>query len=263
MLRTFVCTVFAFGAVACSSKDDPPPPTTCNVDTRSMKVSLSAQADANGTKLFAAVFDDAKGSLALDCGDTFSVTPVSGGDKIALTREPSSPGAIHYVGTASVTTAASAYVFSFDRPPPAVSAPTSHTYVPAPFVVSGGTSPINVSHGDAITLQLAPPMPVDATEVTPTTVRLRLEVSGSCVASQTYLWTPRVLFPPEVDPDGTVKLVTKLFQRQGTEPACDATLDVTELTGGDIDKAFAGGVTNGVDAEGSRHVPPITFHLVW
>jgi hypothetical protein len=61
-----------------------------------------------------------------------------------------------------------------------------------------------------------------------------------------------------------VTLDTKLLKRKGTEPSCDATLDVAEITGGDIDPAFAGGISNGQgDSEGSRHVPTLTVHVGW
>jgi hypothetical protein len=263
--RLFARFCVVTGAVlvgGCASKTaDRPTPTSCNVDTKGLKVSLSAQADGPTTQFFAALFEDADGSLALDCGDSFSVT--TGAQKITLQRE-SAPGAvIHY--TASIPSApdAATFAFSFDRQPPHVSAPSSMAFVPAAFTVVEPSTQVNLAKGDPMAFRLEPPMVVDATAVTPTTVRLRIGVQGSCLEEQEYTWTPRVLFPPEVDADGQVKLDTKLFKRQGTEPACDATVTVAELTGGSIDAAFAGGVSGGNDSEGSRHVPPFTVHVAW
>jgi hypothetical protein len=178
--------------------------TSCNTDTKQLKVSLSAQADSSATRFFAAVFKDGVGSLALDCGDAFAVIPAAGGgasSRVALEREPTPAGVVHYIGSVPADPGGGAFVFSFERASGAA-APASHAYVPAVFTVPEVTPTVNIAAGEAFKFRIDPPMAVDAPSVTPTTVRLRIMVAGSCLEQQTYTWTPKVLFPPVVTADG-------------------------------------------------------------
>jgi hypothetical protein len=251
------------GLAGCFASSDeeskPPEKTSCDVETAQLEASFSAQAHGATTQFYAAVFSE--GNRSLGCGDSFVVT--NGDVRIPLEREPDSgSGPIHYVGAVATPAIATTFTFGLERQAPRQSAPASKVYLPAAFTVLDASTNVKIPSG-AIQFRLDPRMPVDATELRPSTVRLRIVVDGPCLdGEQMYLWGPKTLFPPLIKPDGNVVLDTKLFKRKGTEPSCEATLHVTELTTGEIDPAMKG-VSGVIDAEGSRHHAELPLHIDW
>ncbi len=261
------CTYFCFGITACfvSSSGSGNRPTSCDVETSQLKASFSAQASGPTTTFYAAVFSS--GPVNLGCGDAFVVT--SGAERIILARDPeSTSSAIHYVASWPSTPEATTFTLALARGPEKRSAPASHLYLPATFTVLGASASVRVP-SEAIRFRLDPPMAIDAQELTPSTVRLRVEVEGPYLDKQTYVWTPKVLFPPLVQADGNVVLDTKFFRRKGTDASCDAKLRISEVTSGDLDSTFGGPVSGSLDGiasfdvEGSRHAAELPLRIEW
>ena len=227
-----------------------------------MKASLSTQVYGSRTEIFAAVF--ANGNVELGCGDVLSVT--IGGQRTVLAREadPGS-GPIHYTATITSSPTDAVATIAFERPSPKVSAPLSKMYLPTTFAVRDVAPTVKISSSENVRFRLDPPIKADVQDVKPDSVQLKLDLDGACLEPVRFTWSKSgVLFPPQVNADGTVAIVKsgQFLKRKGDQPSCDVALLVTTFTAGELDGAFAGPLEGGLPAEGSRH-EDATFHLEW
>jgi hypothetical protein len=233
---------------------------SCGIETRAMRASLSVQARGERTRIFAALLSD--GNVTLGCGDTLSAT-VSGHRMVLAREADSGSGPIHYTAALASPATESTVVVALERSAKA-GAPASTVYLPRPFAVRDVSPTVKIANDD-LQFRLDPPIDADVVETRPDSTQLRIELEGPCLEPIVFTWSKSgVLFPPLVKADGTVVLVNgrQFMRRKGDQSACDVALHVTTFTAGALDPAFAGAVQASSPAEGSRH-EEAQFHLEW
>jgi hypothetical protein len=212
----------------------PPPPTSSELATSEMWPSMSAQSDGQTLKVYASVLEGSD-FVDLDTGDFF-VANVQGGESgIVLTKEPATPGKIHYFATFPAPQGASTVTIDFMRQHGFQSAPSSVTTVPAPFTITSA-APTSVRWGTVLSLTVSPPPVISNAAMEQMTVA----VSGACIQSADP-------FPVTFDTAGNAAFQTALLKpNPGTNTGCDLNVQVRHEFNGPADAAFANAGSNPV-----------------
>jgi hypothetical protein len=215
--------------------DDNPPPTvspsppkqTVQVTTSAphqvheMSASMSAQADENGVKVYAALLLGTD-FVVLDPGDYFTAT--IGAETIVMTREPPTDTTVHYMATFPPITDAVDVVIAFHRPAGRDGAPYSLVRLAAPFEI---TSPIpaSIRRSSSLAMTVTPPPQFDD--------GLYARFYGDCVGTNGG-------YPLAFDESGSASLPMTMVPVTGglSTSGCSVRVEVRHDTIGQVDSAF-------------------------